>query len=84
MSANPLSSILCSAALASGLVSAEAIEYAQRLARHRLAQAGEPNDTIPDKLLAEILVEQEFTDAVSGRATHAGPDQTVARPLHRH
>ncbi len=60
MSANPLSSILCSAALASGLVSAEAIEYAQRLARHRLAQAGEPNDTIPDKLLAEILVEQEL------------------------
>ena len=60
MSANPLDSILCPAALASGLISAEAIEYAQRVARHRLTQSGEPSDKIPDKLLADILVEQEL------------------------
>lgn len=60
MSANPLDSILCPAALASGLISAEAIEYAQRVARHRLTQSGEPSDKISDKLLADILVEQEL------------------------
>lgn len=60
MSANPPDSILCPAALASGLISAEAIEYAQRVARHRLSQDGQPTDAIPDKLLAEIFIEQEL------------------------
>ncbi len=60
MSANPPDSILCSAALASGLLSAEAIEYAQRVGRHRMVQAGDNSDKVPDKLLAEILIEQEL------------------------
>ncbi len=78
MSANPPDSILCPAALASGLVSAEAIEYAQRVARHRLLQTAENADSppaqitdkIPDKLLAEICVEQ-------GLLTHYQAEQLM-------
>lgn len=60
MSANPPDSILCTAALASGLISAEAIEYALRVAKHRLSQTGDTTTFIPDKLLADIFVEQEL------------------------
>lgn len=59
MSAIPGNSVLQSAALASGLVNAQALEYALRVAKHRLTQNGHGiRDSIPDGLLAEILVEQ--------------------------
>lgn len=60
MSAIPGESVLCSAALASGLVSAEALDYAQRVARHRLAQTGQQTEEIPDRLLGEVLIEQDI------------------------
>jgi eukaryotic-like serine/threonine-protein kinase len=60
MPANPGESILRSSALVSGLVSTEKLDYALRVARHRLTQQGLPPDAvISDSLLAEILVEQK-------------------------
>lgn len=60
MPANPGESLLQSSALISGLVSNEKLEYALRVARHRLTQQGLPADApISDSLLAEILVEQK-------------------------
>lgn len=60
MSAIPGESVLGSAALASGLVSAQGLDYAQRVARHRLQQTGHDKEEITDRLLAEILIEQEM------------------------
>lgn len=58
--ANSGESLLRSSALISGLVSNEKLEYALRVARHRLSQQGLPPDAaISDNLLAEILVEQK-------------------------
>ena len=63
MPANPGESILQSSALVSGLVTTEKLEYALRVARHRLTQQGLPPDAaISDNLLAEILVEQKNVD----------------------
>jgi len=46
-------------AIASGLVTPAQMEYAQRLARHRQAAQGiTSGDLVPDKLLADLLVEQ--------------------------
>ena len=60
MPANPRESLLQSSALISGLVSTEKLEYAMRVAKHRLSQQGLPLDAvISDNLLAEILVEQK-------------------------
>ncbi|MDX1926700.1 MAG: serine/threonine-protein kinase [Pirellulaceae bacterium] len=60
MPVNPGESILRSSALVSGLVSTEKLDYALRVARHRLTQQGLPPDAvISDSLLAEILVEQK-------------------------
>jgi eukaryotic-like serine/threonine-protein kinase len=60
MPANPGESLLRSSALISGLVTTEKLEYALRVAKHRLSQQGLPADAvISDTLLAEILVEQE-------------------------
>lgn len=64
MSASQTGSKLKSSAMASGLVTAEQLDYAERVARHRLAQRGHPADTeVTDKLLSEILVEQEVVTA---------------------
>lgn len=61
MSAIPGDSVLRAAALASGLVTADALDYAQRVAKHRLAQTGQPADeVVPERLLSEILVEQDL------------------------
>jgi eukaryotic-like serine/threonine-protein kinase len=60
MPANPSESILRTSALVSGLVSTEKLEYALRVAKHRLSQQGlSPDAAISDSLLAEILVEQK-------------------------
>lgn len=56
---NPPESILRISAQASGLVTTEAMEYAIRVARHRLSQQGLPVEAfLPDRMLADILVEQ--------------------------
>lgn len=58
--ANPGESLLRSSALISGLVTTEKLEYALRVARHRLSQQGLGNDVvISDRQLAEILIEQK-------------------------
>ena len=46
-------------AIASGLVTPAQLEYSQRLARHRLGAQGNPESiAIPDRMLADLLVEQ--------------------------
>ncbi|MGN6543567.1 MAG: serine/threonine-protein kinase [Aureliella sp.] len=65
-------SVLRSAALASGLVSAEALDYAQRVARHRLSQTGQQADEIPDRLLAEVLIEQDIITPYQADQLSAG------------
>ncbi len=51
---------LQTSALASGLVTAQQLDYSLRVCRHRLTQQGMPTDcAIPDPLLAETLIEQE-------------------------
>lgn len=53
-------SVLQASAIASSLVDEHKLDYALRVCRHRLTQQGQPNDcSIPDELLAEVLVEQE-------------------------
>lgn len=60
MPANPGDSLLRSSALISGLVTTEKLEYALRVAKHRLSQQGlSPDSVVFDSLLAEILVEQK-------------------------
>ncbi len=60
MPPNSNESLLRSSAIISGLVSREKLEYALRVAKHRLSQQGLPTDgVISDSLLAEILVEQK-------------------------
>lgn len=57
-------SILQASATASGLVNRQQLVYCLRVARHRLTQQGLPaNSSIPDRLLADILVEQEVVTA---------------------
>ncbi|MCA9134469.1 MAG: serine/threonine protein kinase, partial [Planctomycetales bacterium] len=74
-------SLFCSSVLASGLVLAPQLNYCLRVARHRQGQQGLPADTpLPDRLLADILVEQEALTAyqadqlLEGRTKlHLGP-----------
>lgn len=53
-------SVLQASVIASTLVDEQRLDYALRVCRHRLTQQGKASDSsIPDELLAEILVEQE-------------------------
>ncbi len=53
-------SLFCSSAIASGLTNAQQLEYCTRIARHRQNQQGLPVDApLPDRLLADVLIEQE-------------------------
>ena len=53
-------SIFCASAISSGLVTSQQLDYALRVARHRQTQQGLPAETaLPDRLLADLLVEQE-------------------------
>lgn len=53
-------SLFCASATASGLVTPQQLEYAVRVARHRQSQQGLAADApLPDRLLADLLVEQE-------------------------
>lgn len=65
-------SVLAAASLASGLVTAEALEYAQRVARHRLSTQGLDGAAIPDALLSEILIEQDILTAYQAAQLAAG------------
>ena len=51
--------IFKTSAIASGLVTPAQMEYVQRLARHRLtAQGNSTGEIVPERLLADLLVEQ--------------------------
>ncbi len=64
MSTSHGESLFCASALLSGLITSEKLDYAMRVARHRQSQQGLPADQpVADKLLAEILVEQESLTA---------------------
>ena len=53
-------SLLRASSIASGLVKPEQLDYALRVCRHRLSQQGlPPNCDIPDRLLADFLIEQD-------------------------
>ncbi len=53
-------SILQAACVASGLINQQQLEYCLRVAKHRQNQQGVAVETpIPDRLLADILIEQE-------------------------
>ncbi len=57
-------SLFCASALASGLMSANQLDYCLRVARHRQSQQGVAADIpLPDRLLADILIEQEVLTA---------------------
>ncbi len=59
MSANPGDSLFRTSALLSGLITAEKLDYALRVGKHRQSQQGLAADApVSDKLLADILVEQ--------------------------
>jgi eukaryotic-like serine/threonine-protein kinase len=70
-------SVLRAAARISGLVTAYSLEYALRVARHRMSQMGHgSHEEITDRLLAEILVEQgiltpyQADQLMDGRTKH--------------
>ncbi|MCA9126813.1 MAG: serine/threonine protein kinase [Planctomycetales bacterium] len=59
MHTKPPESLLQTAVLACGLVTAEQLDYCLRVARHRQSQHGlATNSPVPDTLLSEILIEQ--------------------------
>jgi serine/threonine protein kinase len=72
MSAIPGESVLCSAALTSGLVTPQALDYVQRVARHRLQQTGQGSEDVSDRFLAEILIEQELVTPYQADQLMAG------------
>ncbi|MBX3423484.1 MAG: serine/threonine protein kinase [Pirellulaceae bacterium] len=64
MSTETTGTLLQASGLASGLVSRQQLDYCLRVARHRLTQQGVSQaELISDRLLADILVEQEIVTA---------------------
>ncbi|MEZ6135948.1 MAG: serine/threonine-protein kinase [Pirellulaceae bacterium] len=53
-------SLLQASALVSGLVTAQQLDYCLRVARHRQSQQGVATSNVPDRMLADLLVEQEI------------------------
>ena len=52
--------IFCTSALASGLINPQQLDYAIRVSKHRQSQQGLPaNAPLPDRLLADVLIEQQ-------------------------
>jgi len=79
MSSIPSESVLAAAALASGLVQPSQLEYAYRVAKHRLSQvnsarnqAHKPSSEPSDALLAEILIEQDVLTLYQATQLSAG------------
>lgn len=61
MSTGQAESTLQASALASGLVGVPQLDYCLRVARHRQSQLGLAVDApVPDRLLADVLIEQEI------------------------
>lgn len=66
-------SVLQSSAIASELINEQQLDYALRVCRYRLGQQGLPKEgPIPDRLLAEVLVEQEALTAYQADQLLAG------------
>lgn len=64
MSAETVDSILHASSLASGLINSQQLDFCLRIARHRQTQQGmSPETSVPDRLLADILVEQGMVTA---------------------
>jgi len=64
MPAEASDSILHSSGLVSGLINSHQLDFCLRIARHRQNQQGLPDHgTIPDRLLADIMVEQAIVTA---------------------
>jgi eukaryotic-like serine/threonine-protein kinase len=87
MSSIPSDSVLAAAALASGLVQPNQLDYAYRVAKHRLAQlnmarnqgntpTGEPSDA----LLAEILIEQDVLTLYQATQLSSGRTKLTLGP----
>lgn len=79
MSSIPSESVLTAAALASGLVQPSQLEYAYRVAKHRLSQVhsarnqtNKPSSEPSDALLAEILIEQDVLTLYQATQLSAG------------
>ncbi len=87
MSNIPTDSVLAAAALASGLVEPGQLDYAYRVARHRLSQVGlaqkgdeQANAQATDALLAEILIEQELLTHYQATQLAAGRTKLTLGP----
>ncbi len=66
-------SIFQAAAMASGLLTPQQLDYCVRVARHRQSQQGQSADApVPDRVLAEVLVEQEILTAYQADQLLAG------------
>jgi serine/threonine protein kinase len=66
-------SIFQAASIASGLINQQQLEYCLRVARHRQSEQGVSVDVfIPDRLLADILIEQEVLTAYQADQLLAG------------
>ena len=73
MATGPVEVVFVSSALTSGLVSTAQMDYCRRVARHRLSQQGLAAEAgISDRMLAEILVEQEVLTAYQADQLLAG------------
>lgn len=87
MSSIPTDSVLAAAAIASGLVQPNQLDYAYRVAKHRLTQVnmarnqgtsppGEPSDA----LLAEILIEQDVLTLYQATQLSSGRTKLTLGP----
>jgi serine/threonine protein kinase len=87
MSSIPSDSVLAAAAIASGLVQPNQLDYAYRVAKHRLSQVnmarnqgntptGEPSDA----LLAEILIEQDVLTLYQATQLSSGRTKLTLGP----
>lgn len=64
MPTDPITSVFQVSGLASGLVTRQQMDYCLRVARHRLTEQGHPVDSpISDRILADVLIEQEAVTA---------------------
>lgn len=73
MTTSPMESTLQPAAITSGLVNTQQLDYCLRVARHRQNQQGIPVERpIADRMLADILIEQEILTSYQADQLLAG------------
>lgn len=86
MSSIPSDSVLAAAAIASGLVQPSQLDYAYRVAKHRLSQIsqarnqGPPTAEPSDALLAEILIEQDVLTLYQATQLSSGRTKLTLGP----